>query len=93
MHKDFPKKQYIKTQLITFRGHRFNHLFYAAGATCHLVDIKSFLDIEVDPNELLKCCFISISEIETANKKMNYHFHNLIMKFFLNINMPDFTLL
>uniref|UniRef100_A0A8W8MPP0 Uncharacterized protein n=1 Tax=Magallana gigas TaxID=29159 RepID=A0A8W8MPP0_MAGGI len=53
----------VKNKLITFRGHRFNHLFYAAGATYHhLADIKTFLDSWSDPNELLKSISFDVNE-------------------------------
>lgn len=45
----------LQNKLITFRGHRFNHLFYAAGATFyHLRDIQDFIKKWADPNDLLK---------------------------------------
>jgi E1A/CREB-binding protein len=53
-----------KNKLITFRGHRFNHFFYAAGATYHhLGDIKRFLGNWADPNELLKSVAFDITEM------------------------------
>ncbi|CAL4110248.1 unnamed protein product, partial [Meganyctiphanes norvegica] len=52
-----------KNKLITFRGHRFNHLFYASGATYHhLEDIRNFLDTWPDPNELSKSISFDICE-------------------------------
>lgn len=57
------KEKGVKNKLITFRGHRFNHLFYAAGATYHhLADIKTFLDSWSDPNELLKSISFDVNE-------------------------------
>ena len=45
----------ILNKLITFLGHWFNHLFYAAGALFfHLNDIKDFLVKWADQNDLLK---------------------------------------
>ena len=50
--------------MITFRGHRFNHLFYASAATFfHLADIKDFLLKWSDPNELLKSIRFDLEEI------------------------------
>lgn len=52
--------------LISFRGHRFNHLFYAAGATYHHAqDIQNFLNTWSDPNELLKSVSFDIREKAT----------------------------
>ncbi|CAC5376816.1 unnamed protein product [Mytilus coruscus] len=49
------KERDIDNKLITFRGHRFNHLFYAAGATYHhLNDVIDFIESWADPNNLLK---------------------------------------
>ena len=57
------KETGIANKLITFRGHRFNHLFYAAGATFyHLNDIKDFLVKLADPNDLLKSIQFDIHE-------------------------------
>ncbi|XP_048751175.2 uncharacterized protein LOC125662866 [Ostrea edulis] len=57
------KDKGAKNKLITFRGHRFNHLFYAAGATYHhLEDIKVYLDSWSDPNDLLKSISFDINE-------------------------------
>ncbi|MES9880650.1 MAG: hypothetical protein ABW185_07190 [Sedimenticola sp.] len=51
------------SKLITFRGHRFNHLFYAAGATYHHAkDIQNFLDTWPEPNGLLKSLSFDIRE-------------------------------
>ncbi|KAK3084521.1 hypothetical protein FSP39_014699 [Pinctada imbricata] len=52
-----------KNYLLTFRGHRFNHLFYAAGAVYHHAsDVSSFLSNWVNPNDLLKSVHFDISE-------------------------------
>ncbi|CAC5414940.1 unnamed protein product [Mytilus coruscus] len=52
----------IDNKLITFRGHRFNHLLNAAGATYHhLNDMIDFIDSWADPNDLLKS--ISFNEL------------------------------
>ena len=49
--------------LITFRGHRFNHLLYAAGALYHHAnDISNFLAQWSNPNELLKSVNFDITE-------------------------------
>lgn len=58
------KEKGIDNKLITFRGHRFNHLFYAAGATFfHLNDIKDFLVKWADPNDLLKSVQLDVEEL------------------------------
>ncbi|MES9884866.1 MAG: hypothetical protein ABW185_28810 [Sedimenticola sp.] len=50
-------------KLISFRGHRFNHLFHVAGVTYyHLSDIKDFLQRWADPNDLLKSIRFDIDE-------------------------------
>jgi E1A/CREB-binding protein len=52
-----------RKQLISFRGHRFNHLFTAAGRTYHhRKDITNFLQPLSDPNELLKSVAFNITE-------------------------------
>ena len=59
----FLKDKGVKNHLITFRGHRFNHLFYAAAATFHHKgDIKDFLDNWCDPNDLLKSISFDVRE-------------------------------
>jgi E1A/CREB-binding protein len=45
----------MKNHLITFRGHKFNHLFHAAGCTFYNIsDICDFLQKWSEPNELLR---------------------------------------
>ena len=57
------KEKGIDSHLITFRGHRFNHLFYAAGSTLyHLDDIKDFLLKWADPDYLSKCILFDAQE-------------------------------
>ncbi|VDI71580.1 E1A/CREB-binding protein [Mytilus galloprovincialis] len=57
------KERDIDNKLITFRGHRFNHLFYAAGATYHhLNDIIDFMESWADPNDLLKSISFDVRE-------------------------------
>ena len=58
------KEKGIENKLITFRGHWFNHLFYAAGATFfHLNDIKDFLAKWADPNDLFKSVQCDVEEL------------------------------
>ena len=58
------KEKGIENKLITFCGHWFNHLFYAAGATFfHLNDIKNFLEKWADPNDLLKSVQCDVEEL------------------------------
>ena len=46
------------------RGHRFNHLFYAAGVTFyHLNDIRDFLTKWAGPNDLLKSVQFDVEEL------------------------------
>jgi E1A/CREB-binding protein len=53
----------VKNQLITFRGHRFNHLYHAAAVTYHhLNDIQHFLSLWSEPNELLKSISFDVHE-------------------------------
>lgn len=58
-----PGRKRCKNKLLTFRGHSFNNLFYAAGATYHhLADIKTFFDCWSDPHELLKSISFGVNE-------------------------------
>ncbi|VDI35042.1 Hypothetical predicted protein [Mytilus galloprovincialis] len=57
------KERDIDNKLITFRGHRLNHLFYAAGATHHhLNNIIDFMESWADPNDLLKSISFDVRE-------------------------------
>ena len=59
----FLKDRDKKNHLISFRGHRFNHLFCVAGAVYHhRHDIMAFLDTWSDPNDLLKSVAFDIRE-------------------------------
>jgi len=50
-------------QMISFRGHRFNHLFNAAGTIYHHKDdITDFLDKWSSPNDLLNSISFDIRE-------------------------------
>ena len=52
-----------KSHLITFHGHRFNHIFYSSAATYfHISDILTFLQSLSDPNDLIKCVLFDIQE-------------------------------
>lgn len=54
----------MKNILTTFRGHRLNHLFHAAGTTFfHLTDIKDFLSNWSDRNDLRNSLFFDCHEI------------------------------
>ncbi|WAR27514.1 hypothetical protein MAR_013218 [Mya arenaria] len=57
------KNEDKRNQLVTFGGHRYNHLFCAAGRTYHhRNDIKNFSDSLSDPNDLMKSVAFDIQE-------------------------------
>ncbi|XP_062619841.1 uncharacterized protein LOC134281392 [Saccostrea cucullata] len=59
----FLKEKGEQNHLISFRGHRFNHLFCVAGSVYHhRQHIQDFLSSWADPNDLLKSVSFDIRE-------------------------------
>lgn len=59
----FLKEKGEQNKLISFRGHRFNHLFCVAGSVYyHRQDIQDFLSSWSDPHDLLKSVSFDIGE-------------------------------